>query len=331
MAQEMYRLFGALGSPYSLKMRAVLRYRRIPFVWVQGERAQNLAREEMRAPVIPVLQFPDGELKNDSTPLIYELERRHAERSIVPPDPATAFLAFLIEDFADEWLTKAMFAYRWLRPRDQERMSTWLSFDALHGGGRGRFEARAAQFRERQVGRMALVGCTQENAPLIEETARRVLAALDAHVTDGFFLFGTRPSLAEFGLYGQLSQLGVDPTAADMYRADYPYAFRWLSHMDDLSGIDGDWAASSPVVTQLLRLVGDIYLPFLRANAAALQAGAEEMRFEALGMPFVQAPFKYQLKCLAELRAAYAALPARAQQSLKPLLGDTKCLDALQA
>lgn len=327
----MYKLYGGMGSPYSMKMRAVLRYRRIPHLWVQGAKAQAIARE-MRAPVIPVLEYPDGVRMNDSTPLIYDLEQRHAERSIVPENEADAFLAFLIEDFADEWLTKAMFSYRWLRVRDQERMSTWLSFDALAGGGLANLEARAKAFRERQVGRTALVGCTEANAPLIEESTRRFLAALEAHVTEGHFFFGTRPSLAEFGVFGQLSQLGVDPTACDMMRADYPYAFRWLAHIDDLSGIEGAWRGSGArpkIVGETLKLIGAAYLPFLEANAAAVRAEAEVMRFEALGMSYAQAPFKYQVKCLGELRAAFARLSEGAKADLAPLLEESGCLRAL--
>jgi len=324
-----YTLYGGMGSPYSMKLRAVLRYRRLPCIWVQGAKAHAIAAE-LKAPVIPVLDFPDGARKNDSTPLIYELDALHAERRIVPTDPADAFLAFLIEDFADEWLTKAMFSYRWLRPRDQEQMSTWLSFDAMAGGGRDRIAKRAATFRDRQVSRMALVGCTEENAPLIETSAKRFLAALDAHVTDAHFLFGTRPSLAEFGVYGQLSQLGTDPTAQEMMRTEFPFAYRWLAHIDDLSGIEGAWRTPADprpaLITETLRLVGGVYLPFLIANEAALKAGAETLRFSALGMPYAQAPFRYQAKCLAELRRAYSDLPGAAKTALAPLLGESGCL-----
>jgi hypothetical protein len=223
-----------------------------------------------------------------------------------------------------------MFSYRWLRPRDQEQMSIWLSFDGMAGGGLESIKARAAMFRGRQVSRMALVGCTEANAPLIETSTRRFLAALDAHVADTHFLFGSRPSLAEFAIYGQVSQLGVDPTAQEMMRAEVPFAYRWLAHMDDLSGVEGQWRAPDAprpaLLGETLALIGEVYLPFLVANDATLKAGGEEVRLRALGFDYVQAPFRYQAKCLAELRIAYARLDDDAKAALHPLLEPAGCL-----
>jgi glutathione S-transferase len=347
---DRYTIFGALGSPYSMKMRAVMRYRRLPHIWATGMAAMAAAQGRVKAPVIPIIQYPDGGFRNDSTPLIYDLEARHAERSIVPPDPATAFIAHLIEDFSDEWLTKAMFGYRWLREIDQVQMSRWLAFDSMGGGGVAQSQGAAEVFRARQVGRMAIVGCTEANFPLIEASTRAVLAALEAQVTERFFLFGSRPSLAEFGLYGQISQLGVDPTPEAMLRADYPYVLRWLLHIDDLSGVDGEWyapgtppvpavpspavpppAVPPPAVTVLLGLIGAVYFPFLIANAQALAAGGATFRFSALGHDYSQGTFKYQAKCLADLRARFAALPPAARASIEPLLRDSGCLAPLVA
>ena len=326
----MYTLYGALASPYSQKMRAILRYRRITHVWKHGAIAQAMTAK-VKAPVIPVLEYPDGTFANDTTPLIYDLEQRHAARSIVPADEGLAFLAHLIEDFADEWLTKAMFGYRWLEEVDQKQMSEWLAFDAFKGGGE-QAVAHAATFRERQVGRMAIVGCTRENFPLIEASTKRVLAALEAQVTTDHWLFGARPSMAEFSVFGQLSQLGVDPTAQAMMRAEFPYTYRWLLHVDDASGIEGDWSdAISPAARAILAEVGRVYAPFLLANARAAEAGETTFRMEVDAMPYEQGVFKYQLKCLADLRSRYAALSGAAKAKVDPILSEAGCLDALIA
>jgi glutathione S-transferase len=334
MTDRPYIVYGALGSPYSMKMRAVMRYRRLPHLWVHGAAAMVATQGKVKAQVIPVIAYPDGSFANDSTPLIYDLEARHAARSIVPTDPALAFLAHLIEDFADEWLTKAMFGYRWLREVDQVQMSRWLAFDTMKGGGVARSLAGAEMFRARQVGRMAIVGCTEANFAAIETSTRAVLALLEANVTDRHCLFGTRPSLAEFGIYGQVSQLGVDPTPEAMLRADYPYTLRWLLHIDDMSGIDGDWDAAeaplSPVVTGLVGLIGQFYFPFLIANAEALAAGRDSFACEIMGQPYSQGTFKYQVRCLADLRARFAALPETARDRLTPLLDASGCLASLR-
>jgi glutathione S-transferase len=323
---SVYTIYGGLGSPYSMKMRALMRYRRLPHVWRQMQMGDERVFKHVKAPVIPVIQFLDGSWHNDSTPMIFALEKLHAERSVLPKDPVEAFIAYLLEDFADEWGTKAMFHYRWFRERDQKQMSEWLAFDRLRAPGRDAIIGAAANFRERQVGRMPIVGCTPENAPIIEDSTRRILAVFESFVTEQPYLFGTRPSLADFGWFGQLSQLAVDPTPQDMMRAEFPFAFRWVQELDDASGVEGEWSGASPAVNALLALAGEIYFPFLLANAAAVAKGEETFSVTLLGRTYTQGAFKYQAKCLAELRAAYARLGGAADA----LLSDAGCMEALR-
>src|SRR5438093_11090712 len=114
------RIVGMPGSPYSRKLRAVLRYRRIPHAWVHMASPEAEARPRARVALLPQLICPgrEGALEAviDSTPLIRRLERMYAARAVIPPDPVMAFLDALLEDYADEWLTKAMFHYRWAFP-----------------------------------------------------------------------------------------------------------------------------------------------------------------------------------------------------------------------
>lgn len=327
----MYVLHGFDPSPYSVKMRAILRYRRIPFVWQATGQARDVAVAAGLPPVIPVLQFPDGRLMNDSTPLAYALERAHpGERSIVPDDPAQAYLSDLLEDFGDEWVTKMMFHYRWYYAADREFAQTWIvtSRDPVMPAGPRRAAMQA--FNDRQVGRMAMVGCTEQNRPIIEDSYRFVLDTLDRHLRTHPFLFGSRPSLADFGLFGQLQILSVDPTPMAEMRARAPDVYCWLLRLDDASGVEGTWldpaAALPETLVALLKHCGETYLPFLAANTRAVQDGAGDVALEIQGRPYAQAPFRYQAKCHDALRKKLAALAPEVRRRVVPVLEETGCL-----
>lgn len=325
-----YNLFGALGSPYSVKMRAVLRYRQIPHLWIAKQPDVSDALAQVKVPVIPVLEYPDGHFGNDSTPLIFDLEERFEERRIVPPSPALAFLACLIEDMADEWGTKIMFEYRWRRSVDQNLVSRRLAYDMHPGGGFAETEAKAEAFKARQISRMPMVGCTEGNQPVIEASFHALLAGLESILTQRHYLFGTQPSLADFSLYGQLRQLNDDPTPRGVMQDVAPYTARWVDCLDDASGVSGDWIDGSEDDLDLLKpiiaLAADVYLPFLSANAKAVATGAEEMRTQLLGMPYQQAPFKYQVKCFISLRQRYADLSESDKAMINPILAETGAL-----
>ena len=66
---------------------------------------------------LPTYYLPDenGETQavTDSTPILRRFETEFDGRSVIPSDPALAFLNWLMEDYGDEWLTKSMFHYRW--------------------------------------------------------------------------------------------------------------------------------------------------------------------------------------------------------------------------
>lgn len=329
-----YVLHGINPSPYSVKMRAILRYRRLPFVWTGTGNPRDAALKANLPPVIPVLVFPDGRVMNDSTPLAWALECEHpGQRSIVPDDPVQAWLSDLLEDFGDEWVTKMMFHYRWYYAADRAFAQDWVvtSRDPVMPAAERRTAKQA--FNDRQVGRMAMVGCTEQNRPIIEDSYRVVLDVLDRHLKSRPFLFGTRPSLADFGLYGQLQILSVDPTPMAEMRARAIDVYCWLLRLDDASGVEGDWADPAAPLPQtledLLKHCGATYLPFLAANMKALQDGKEEVSLQIEGRPYAQAPFRYQAKCYDALRRKLGALPADTRARLDPVLEEAGCLKYL--
>ena len=331
------KLLGAPGSPYSRKLRAVLRYRRIPHLWILRGSKDEGKVPEIPVRLIPVLVFPGPEGRYDeaavdSTPLIRRLEREHEGRSVIPPDPALAFLDSLLEDYADEWLTKCMFHYRWAFAADVDLaarvLPRWGAIDKTDA----EIAPRSKLFSERQVGRLGVVGSNPTTAPVIEASYRRLLHLLDARLTESTFVFGQRPAASDFGLYGQLTQLAqFDPTPMAIARAETPRVVAWLDQVEDLSGLgagDGDWMPRSPLPATLRALfveVGRVYAPFLLANARALETGAARVECEIDGRPWVQQPFPYQGKCLAALRAERAKLAGSERSVVDALLAGTGC------
>jgi len=344
-----YRLFGSIGSPYALKLRALMRYARLPFDWVptsldwvpDGLSRPPLSekpRQEIahiRPPVIPVVYFPrDNSYHNDSTFVAYALDQDAGSHAIVPPDPGLALLSHLLEDMADEWAVKIAFHYRWGYPPDSAFKSRIVVGELLGGGfDRATQIAAAKNFADRQIGRMPLVGSTPGNAPLIVETFQRALAAFDALEENATFIFGGRPVLADFGWYGQLVSLATDPTPWAIMREHAPGVFPYLQLLEDASGINAEWPPPAdslpPAATMLLRLAGEVYLPFLEANAKAFAAGAKTFSFSTLGMPYRQDTFKYQVKCLQWLRDEAKALRGESRDRTYAILQATGCLDTL--
>jgi hypothetical protein len=75
----------------------------------------------------------------------------------------------------------------------------------------------------------------------------------------------------------------------------------------------------------LLRIAGELYLPFLIANAEAFAKGLDRLEIEVWGLPYTLAPFKYQVRCLQQLREKFAGLDAKDRGALRPVLECTGC------
>ena len=255
--------------------------------------------------------------RGETTALAYDLESRHKARSVIPDDKAVAFVCDLLEDLADEWAVKPLFLYRWWDPEDQAYVSRWAGEEwSVSEAATGSAE-EIEQFRQRQISRMVILGATAENKPLLEESYLRMLAAFEPHVGMTSYLFGSRPSLADFAWFGQLSEMATDPTPMRIMREKAPFTDHWVRRLDDASGVEGEWypreRALGGMAEALLKIAGELYLPFLVANAEAFAKGLERLEINVWGLPYALAPFKYQVKCLQQLRDKFAALDADEQ------------------
>jgi glutathione S-transferase len=328
---------GAIGSPYTRKMRALARYRRIPyrFLAMQSEEAASLPKPPL--PLLPGVYLPeDGDgytATSDSTFQLRALEERYAGRSVIPSDPALAFLDYLVEDYADEWVTKLMFYYRWGIPADCENASNMLPLWNLTVSDSAVEEFRTT-FAVRQVDRLSgvVTGSLEACGPILEASYGRLLEILRAHFTTHRFVFGARPSAGDFALHGQLTQLvQVEPTPMALARAQAPRVLAWVDVVEDLGGIevtDADWTPRDALAETFRELLGELgrtYAPFLVANAAAIDSGEAETHCEIDGQKYWQKAFPYQRKCLGWIHEEYARLESGDRALVDGALSDTGC------
>ena len=313
-------LLGAPGSPYTRKMIALLRYRHVPhaIIW-GGHQSPPAGYPVPKVKLLPTVYFKDSrgetEAVVDSTPIIRRLEREHAARSVLPPGGFLGLLNDLIEDFADEWLTKAMFHYRWYHEADRKNAAPLLLFWSAPLADDETARRMSAFFTKRQFERLYVVGSNDVTARTIEESYARFVTVLDKVIERSGFVLGKRPSSADFAIYGQLTQLAIiEPTSAAITQGLSQRVRAWVDRVEDLSGAaptDQDWLPPEEAgarLQPLLTEIGRVYAPFLLANAEAVSAGKADFETQIDGRAWTQPTFPYQAKCLQWLRESYTAL-----------------------
>ncbi len=327
-----YRIFGSELSPYSVKVRSYFRYKNIPHEWLLRSPAnQGEFQKYAKLPLVPLVVTPDGEGVQDSTPILERFETAHPEPSIVPEDPALAFLSALLEEYGDEWGNKWMFHYRWAYQPDVWSTAERIALQMAGAQGTLAVAQARTAIAERMTGRIGFVGSNEKTKPIIEASFKRALELLDRHLAARPYVLGGRPAMADFGLWGQFYEAATDPTPGGIMRASAPNVMAWVKRMlsPKAEGAFETWAALSPTLMPLLtEEVGAYFLPWSATNAAAI--AGEEKSFDVLlsGHHWSQEPQKYHARSLAEIRHKYAAV--KDNTSLNEVLKGAGCLRWLQ-
>ena len=335
-------IVGNPASPYTRKMLALMRYRRIPYAVEWGDpRAliKKMGLEEPKPILLPVLVFDiDGKNRaiTDSTPIIRHLENEFSVRRVIPSDPKLNFLNYVLEDFGDEWVTKYMFHYRWHFEDDIEKAGTVLPL--MHDvslENKSHLEFKK-YFSELQTSRLWVVGSNNKTAPIIEESYKRFLNQLETCLSINPFLFGNRPSSSDYAIYGQLTQLiGFDPTSSAIAHNISPRAISWIDQMEDLSGLnvhEEDWITFEQAERNLSNIfeeIGKVYMPALLANSNAINQNEKTWTANIDGAEWNQKSFPYQAKCLQWINNEFEVLGNDDQEDILNFLRNTGCSDLI--
>ena len=233
---EQYLIYGAELSPYSVKVRSYFRYKEIPHKWiVRNATTQKDFDKLAKIQVVPLVLTPEGQVLQDSTPIIQKLEKAFTKKSITPKEPDTAFVSRLIEEYADEWAVKQMFHYRWRYSDDQNYASQRFGELFVPGWANkvpllntALKKVFASIFKKRMKSRLWVIGSNNVTEGVIEESFSNLVSLLNKHLETRKYLFGQRPALADFALWGQVYNAWTDVTCKKIIEADFPNVKKWI-------------------------------------------------------------------------------------------------------
>ena len=331
------KLIGNVASPYTRKMVAYLRYKRIPYevIWRQAEDA--LAEMNIKAPkpvLLPVFILNrEGKptAVTDSTPLIREFEEAYPERPVLPNDPALNFINYVLEDFGDEWCTKYMFHYRWYFSEDADNAGTILPLGINNSLKDDELNFFKEVFSKRQIDRLWVVGSNDDTADFIDRSYKNVLSIFETHFKKQPFLLGNYPSSCDFAVFGQFTQLvGFDPTPRKIAHEISPRTVAWVNTLDDRGGLEYQEEKLtldnlSDSIHELFRELSTSYVPTMIENHRAIGNGEKEWSVDLAGYPWKQKSFPYQAKCLDWIREEFKNLDQANQEKVFNFLTANNC------
>jgi len=325
-ADERLVVYGTDCSYYTGKLEAYLRAKGIPYRLEAFDEA-NMRRCARYTGVlqIPQVECPDGSWLVDTTLIIEYFERVRPEPAVTPRDPAVAFVAKLVEDYADEWLWRPAMHYRWSFPRNARLMGTWL---AEHIARPAPQWFKRLYWMRRQLGTFVRGdGVNADTRAAVEASYLATLDTLEAIFARRPFVLGARPTEADFGYFASLFRhFFSDPVPGRIMRERAPGVHEWVARMWNLNP---ERVAAMPLVASLPADLGElgafiagVYLPYLDANASAYARGEKQVRYEVQGVAFVEPVKPYRVWCRDRLRGRLVELDDAARRQVRSVLSD---------
>ena len=229
-----YTLYGSPISYFTGKVRAYLDWKELSYEEVLSTARvyREVILPKVGFPVIPVVVTDEGVVLQDSTDIIEALEQRHGAPSITPPTGVQRLVAALLELYGDEWLVIPAMHYRWHHNREWA-LRAFGELNAPEASAEEQLAIgthRSGPFAQAAV----LLGAdTPQMQAAIERSYEALLAELDAHFQVMPYALGTRPSMADFGLYGPLyAHQYRDPASGELMRRLAPHVVRWIQRLE---------------------------------------------------------------------------------------------------
>lgn len=222
------KLYVSQASPYSIKVWALLNYAGLAPRIVNQNIINRFATIQRKsgATMVPML-LDSGRALNDSTQIIEHMIPR-SERPLLPDFPGADLLAWLLEDYADEWMVRWFVNDRWA-PDVAEVCAKRVGKELFFG------IPVASDLLGVKVGKILSKTLAKKGVLRDQDSLRssrmRLLSALEALFETYPYIFGNTPSVADFSFYGVLWQHRSDPRGAAVLEA-FPHVNGFIDRVD---------------------------------------------------------------------------------------------------
>ncbi|QIK95918.1 glutathione S-transferase family protein [Sphingomonas sp. HDW15A] len=189
-------------SPFCMKVRAILEYKRIEFDSVNPLAASGTLNRRGTGKV-PAVEI-DGEFITDSTDIAYALDQRYPDPPLLPLEMRERGVAHAIEEWADESLYFIGLYYRWYEAKGRKPVA------AVFGKSiKGRLIYRF--YLRRILAQLRGQGTLRKSPQHVARDLERNLDAVEGLLSASPYVLGDRPFLCDFALMAQLKYLARTP------------------------------------------------------------------------------------------------------------------------
>ncbi|BFM16453.1 hypothetical protein R50073_26360 [Maricurvus nonylphenolicus] len=276
--KHQYHLYGSDSSMFTAKVRGYMNYKGLDYELKKIGLYDLAVRlpKKIGASAMPALKDSAGEWFGDSTEIIEELERRHPFRSIGTVSARQMIAVMLFEAWVDEsWMVISLhtrWSYQENIPGIRKEMANamipigpqWLKNAVI---------SKALETRIRES--MPKVGIIPEQIETLEKWMVSLLDLLEAHFSKHAYLFGGRPTIADYSLFGPLfAHLNRDPWPKRELMSSRPnlqtYSERLFRGDDPVGDLPTDGSIPD-TLDPIFRIIFSEFFPLVRKTVTAVE------------------------------------------------------------
>jgi glutathione S-transferase len=342
------QVYGWDVSPFTAKVHTYLKYKQldpqyiVPNVWQLNFKI----KKDVGQVIMPVV-YDDDQILQDSSAILDHYESNYPSRSITPEQPLHKISSYLLELLGDEWLPLSALHYRWHYPENRAFIFKEFGRSALP-----KFPGFMQTYIGKRIGgKMAaylpILGINDAMQQPLESNTHSILSYLNQHLALHTFLFGSRPSLADFSMYGPIyAHLHRDPFPEKLL-SPYPHILKWINTLNGPINLHkGEWLTSAALPVSLLPLLqvwSQTHVPIIKASIAgftnwcACQPNTDKLprKFSNTtliinGQQSKRLNLSYVLWMWQRIQTVYQALNEQEKTSVDALLNQLDILQLMQ-